>query len=52
MTTATPSTADDIIHVKDLTVGYGSNIVLKDLNFSVKRGEIFVILGGSVGHLF
>ncbi len=47
MTTATPSTADDIIQVKDLTVGYGSNIVLKDLNFSVKRGEIFVILGGS-----
>lgn len=47
MTTATPSTAEEIIQVKDLTVGYGSNIILKDLNFSVKRGEIFVVLGGS-----
>lgn len=47
MINATPTTAEEIIQVKDLTVGYGSNIVLKDLNFSVKRGEVFVILGGS-----
>ncbi|MEN9903401.1 MAG: hypothetical protein RL651_2065 [Pseudomonadota bacterium] len=39
--------AENIIEVTDLTVGYGSNIVLQNLNFSVKRGEIFVILGGS-----
>ena len=39
--------ADDIIVVKDLTVGYGDNIILQNLNFSVKRGEVFVILGGS-----
>ncbi len=44
--TPTPTT-DNIIEVKDLTVGYGSNIVLQNLNFSVKRGEVFVILGGS-----
>ena len=46
---AAPATtsADDIIVVKDLTVGYGDNIILQNLNFSVKRGEIFVILGGS-----
>ncbi len=44
--TSTPAT-DNIIEVKDLTVGYGNNIVLQNLNFSVKRGEIFVILGGS-----
>jgi phospholipid/cholesterol/gamma-HCH transport system ATP-binding protein len=44
--TTTPD-GDDIIQVNHLTVGYGNNIVLKDLNFSVKRGEIFVILGGS-----
>ena len=42
-----PTSPEEIIQVKNLTVGYGSNIVLKDLNFSVKRGEIFVILGGS-----
>ena len=41
------TTTDNIIEVSNLTVGYGTNIVLKDLNFSVKRGEIFVILGGS-----
>ena len=41
------TTTDNIIKVSNLTVGYGTNIVLKDLNFSVKRGEIFVILGGS-----
>ncbi|MBS1369848.1 MAG: ATP-binding cassette domain-containing protein [Lentisphaeria bacterium] len=35
------------IDVRDLTIGYGSNIVLKDLNFQVETGEIFCILGGS-----
>lgn len=36
-----------IIRVKDLTVAYGDSVVLKDLNFEVRPGEIFVILGGS-----
>ncbi|QWD31179.1 ATP-binding cassette domain-containing protein [Polynucleobacter paneuropaeus] len=35
------------IEVKNLTVGYGSNILLQNLNFTVNSGEIFVILGGS-----
>ena len=35
------------IDVQNLTVGYGSNVLMKDLNFSVNNGEIFVILGGS-----
>ena len=35
------------IDVQNLTVGYGSNILLQNLNFSVNAGEIFVILGGS-----
>ena len=42
-----PGNEEDIIQVSNLTVGHGDNIILKDLNFSVKRGEIFVILGGS-----
>ena len=37
----------DIIRVDGLTTGYGEEIVLKDVSFSVKAGEIFVILGGS-----
>lgn len=36
-----------VIEVKDLTVGYDDFIVLKDLNFSIYEGEVFVILGGS-----
>ncbi|MCP4177305.1 MAG: ATP-binding cassette domain-containing protein [bacterium] len=36
-----------VIEVKDLTIGYKDFIVLDKLNFSVKKGEIFVILGGS-----
>jgi phospholipid/cholesterol/gamma-HCH transport system ATP-binding protein len=36
-----------VIEVKNLTLGYGDFVVLKDLNFSVYEGEIFVILGGS-----
>ena len=36
-----------IIDVKNLTIGYDDFVVLKDLNFSVFKGEIFVILGGS-----
>jgi len=36
-----------IIRVEDLTVAYGDSVVLKDLNFQVKPGEIFIILGGS-----
>jgi phospholipid/cholesterol/gamma-HCH transport system ATP-binding protein len=35
------------IEVKNLTVGYGSKVLLQNLNFSVANGEIFIILGGS-----
>ncbi len=35
------------IDVRNLSVGYGQNVLLQNLNFSVNAGEIFVILGGS-----
>lgn len=38
---------DILIRVENLTVGYDDTVVLKDLSFEVKRGEVFVILGGS-----
>jgi phospholipid/cholesterol/gamma-HCH transport system ATP-binding protein len=39
---------DDIeISVKDLTIGYGERVILEKINFQVRRGEIFVILGES-----
>jgi phospholipid/cholesterol/gamma-HCH transport system ATP-binding protein len=35
------------IEVRDLTMAYGSFVVMRDLNFSVRRGEIFILMGGS-----
>jgi len=40
-------TGNAIIKVRDLTAGYGEEPILKDINFDVFEGEIFVILGGS-----
>jgi phospholipid/cholesterol/gamma-HCH transport system ATP-binding protein len=39
--------ADPIITVEHLTAGYDGNVLMQDLNFSVQRGEVFIILGGS-----
>ena len=36
-----------IIEVREVTIGYGDHIVLNKVSFEVKRGEVFVILGGS-----
>ncbi len=38
---------EPIIQVRNLTAGYGSTVVLKDIDFDVRSGEIFTILGGS-----
>jgi len=35
------------IAVRDLTMAYGSFVVQRDLNFSIPRGEIFIIMGDS-----
>ncbi len=34
-----------ILHTKDLAVGYGEKTVLRDMTFSVKAGEILVLVG-------
>lgn len=36
-----------IIEVRNVTVRYGDATILKDINFEVPTGEIFVIVGGS-----
>lgn len=41
------SDAPPIIQVSDVTVGYDHQIVLKDVTFEVRAGEVFCILGGS-----
>ena len=35
------------IRVSDLTMAYGSSVVMQDLNFTVKERDIFIIMGGS-----
>lgn len=35
------------IEVRDLTMAYGSFVIQRDLTFSIRRGDIFVIMGGS-----
>ncbi|WP_184018931.1 ATP-binding cassette domain-containing protein [Haloferula luteola] len=35
------------IEVRNLTMAYGSKVIMKDLNFSIEKGEIFAIMGGS-----
>jgi phospholipid/cholesterol/gamma-HCH transport system ATP-binding protein len=36
-----------VIVVEELVAGYGDNIVLENVSFDVRQGEIFIILGGS-----
>jgi len=38
---------ETIIDVRSLTAGYAGRVILRDVSFSVRRGEIFIILGGS-----
>jgi len=35
------------ITIKDLTMAYGDFVVMRDLNFVINRGDVFIIMGGS-----
>ena len=35
------------IMVKDLTMGYGDFVLMRELNFTIYHGDIFIIMGGS-----
>lgn len=39
--------SDAHITVRDLTMAYGSFVLMRDLNFEVRRGDVFIIMGGS-----
>ena len=39
--------AEPVIKVEDLTVGFGGPPLFRGVSFEVRRGEVFVILGGS-----
>jgi phospholipid/cholesterol/gamma-HCH transport system ATP-binding protein len=36
-----------VIVVKDLDMGYGDFVLMRNLNFTVNRGDVFIIMGGS-----
>ena len=39
--------AETHIRVQNVTMAYGSFVLMRDLNFSINRGDIFIIMGGS-----
>jgi phospholipid/cholesterol/gamma-HCH transport system ATP-binding protein len=41
------SNTKPIIRVEDVTIAYGDFVVMRDINFEVQQGEVFIILGGS-----
>ncbi len=38
---------DDVISVRGLTMGFGDRVIIRDLDFAVRRGEVFVVMGPS-----
>ena len=46
MSSPSPS-RETVIRVEGLAVGYDDNVLLQDIEFEVRRGEVFFILGGS-----
>jgi len=42
-----PSAGEARITVRDLTMAFGSFVLMHDLNFTVNRSDIFIIMGGS-----
>lgn len=39
--------ADAALRVRDLQVGYGSYVLMRQVSFDVRKGDIFFIMGGS-----
>jgi len=35
------------IEVRDLDMGYGSFVLMRNLNFTINKGDVFIIMGGS-----
>jgi phospholipid/cholesterol/gamma-HCH transport system ATP-binding protein len=44
---AAPTPPDPHIQVEGLTLAYGATVIQRDLSFSVRRGDVFIIMGGS-----
>jgi phospholipid/cholesterol/gamma-HCH transport system ATP-binding protein len=44
---APPSDPKAHITVQDLTMAFGSFVLMHDLNFTIRHGDVFIIMGGS-----
>jgi phospholipid/cholesterol/gamma-HCH transport system ATP-binding protein len=42
-----PSDPKAHITVRDLTMAFGSFVLMHDLNFTIQHGDVFIIMGGS-----
>ena len=39
--------AAPFLTIKDMTMAYGDFVIQRDLDFTINRGDIFIIMGGS-----
>src|SRR5262245_1971118 len=44
---AAPAAGEPHIIVRDLTMECGSFVLMRDIDFTVRRGDVFIIMGGS-----
>src|SRR5882724_11759383 len=44
---AVGSSAKAYITVRDLTMAYGSFVIMRDMAFTINQGDVFIIMGGS-----
>ena len=42
-----PATEHIKIEIRDLTMAYGSFVIMRDINAKIRAGEVFVIMGPS-----
>jgi phospholipid/cholesterol/gamma-HCH transport system ATP-binding protein len=45
--TSSASQSTPVVEVRDLVMSYGSYVVMRDINFTVEKGQVMVIMGGS-----
>lgn len=41
------TSTENLLSVENLTIGYGERIIQQNINFTVKKGSIFALMGGS-----
>ena len=47
MTEYHPHSSEVAIRISNLTMAYANYVVMRELDFAIRKGEIFVIMGGS-----